>query len=479
MSQNQVSDESETLLRLAELICDEEEKTVLAAMRDDYSIAEEFAIDFGAECFYDPKRALLCKAMMTLAATSEPYEVQIISMQANRISMAENLGITVTPDYIRGLSGPVERARSYKGLLKDRAERRKLYDTIYFGMKNMDRMTTYELATEMRRRLEVDTPKSKGERIAYGATTQNYLKEELHKDEIRKSRGILQPKYPWPVWNQFIVPPDPGKITLFGAMDGVGKSTYAHRIAEDWARQGFSVAFVHAEDTLKKILKKRICHYAEIPLRHISVNENKETGEITFSGETEEENYELQDADRRIQEWAPNLHYVNMIGGTILDCTYELESMRKDGKCDIVIVDYIGAFSATRGQAKMEKSSQIVDEAQQLTTFSGRSDVPVFALAQGTKEMANVTKAGDISREHLYGGAALYQKAGTVILFIRNKFPAGSELRDTKGRLIASDKSYSPHTKIIIDKQNDDDAGTFNQFFEGRYYKIHDTPFWR
>lgn len=474
MSQK-LENESESFLRLFELIDDDAEKTVLAAMRDDYSMAEEFSADITYECFYDQMRSLAFRAMIRLAFGNDPYEPQIIAMEGNRISREENLGITLSADFIRSFAGPIDKARSFKALLKERSEKRKLHDIYDFGIRNLNNMTSFELVAETRKRLEEDAPKSKGERITYGATTQEYLMEELHKEAVLRERGITTPRYPWRKWNDHILPPDAGKLTLLGAPDGIGKSTLAHRIAECYAQQGFSVAFVHAEDPLKKILKRRMCHYTELPIDHITVGSLDD--KVFFKGATQEDDYEIQDANRRIAEWSSNLHYVNMIDGNILDCVYELESMKKDGKCDYAIIDYIGAFLPTRGHGRMEKHARIADEADRLVAFSGKIDVPVFAVVQGTKEMLRA-QGDDIGRAHLYGGASLYQRAGTVILFLRQKLTEGAEIRDQGGHLVASDRSYSPHTKIIVDKQNDGDSGTFNQFFEGRYYSVHDQAFW-
>lgn len=252
-------------------------------------------------------------------------------------------------------------------------------------------------------------------------------------------------------------------LFLLEDMTVTHNSSVARAIAIHWAKQGFASVLVHNEDTQEEILMKILCTEARIPLEVI---ENGTASPAQLQ--------ELIETQKHMKSWLPNLHMVDGTEMSSIDALNELVSMRKEGRCDIVLLDYMGAFKTTRGQGNMQEWQKVVDDCSRFVMFSGKYKVPVCTMAQGTKEM--LEPGVTLTRRHLMGGAQFYHKAQTVVLSTRET--CVEPFTDNHKRIIAEIGEQSPTMVSAIDKQNSGPKGKMVQYFNGRFFQITDKPWW-
>lgn len=254
----------------------------------------------------------------------------------------------------------------------------------------------------------------------------------------------------WASWNKLIDPLEPGMLALLSAGDGQGKTAYAETQAEDWARKGFSVAFVHYELNKVVMSDRRTARHTGIPRRQIKMAETMDN----------KQRQAFDDMLRLLPVWKGGITYVHAPGWTADLTIQTLRSLIDRELCDVVIVDYLEKISASTGQIAEYRGNPFAVEAnnvERFKTFSESMGVPVFLLAQ-------MNKAGKgagwetIDRTAIRGAGEKSEKSNVVILLQRER--------------IGDD--YSPVVKVRIDKNTLGRTGGFEQFFDAPRFLVTD-----
>jgi len=447
------------------LLNPKEEEEIIGAACNSVEFAEEVAGIVSENEIWDEKNRILYMAVSFLANTIEPMHPKEIASTANKMAISSNKHYRYSEDEIKAMPHDVPTARGKIRILKNNAIYRELSMVNEWMMRELANPTNAsQIINETIEKLTSIAPKKISSAVKLGEELSDLMEQALQARILAHLESKPVPYYPWASWNTILRPPSAGKAHIIGAPDNLGKSAWGREISMYWAKQGFEAVLMHNEDTRSEILLKILCFESRVEL------------DVIKSGKyTDEQLFEIRSAQERMKEWLPRFHMIDATEMTSIDAVIELQAMVKKGKCQLVMIDYMGAFNATRGQAQSAGDwIQIVDDTRRFVKFSGKHEVPVITMAQGTKEMleANV----NMSRKLLAGGAKAYQAAQAIVLFTRDKLK--EELRGRTGEIVARAGQYSPEVKVIVDKQNDGPAGFMTQYFEGQYYKTHDTKFY-
>jgi len=253
----------------------------------------------------------------------------------------------------------------------------------------------------------------------------------------------------WDSWNAYIDPLEPGLLAVISAGDGMGKTIYAEALAEHWARRKFHVVFVHYELNLSIMIDRRTARHTGLTRR-----------ELRSGTLTQEQRWRIQDARRRLLGWEGNISYLHTPGWD-MECTIrELNRLKADGLCDVVVLDYLEKNAASERQRRLFGTNVFqreADNVEQLKNFAEATETPVLMLAQ-------MSKAGkrqgidELDRTGMRGAGEKSEKANIVVLLSRER----------------QDDGYSPTVDVRVDKNTVGRTGQFRQYMEAEYFRVAD-----
>jgi replicative DNA helicase len=255
--------------------------------------------------------------------------------------------------------------------------------------------------------------------------------------------------FPWQSWNNLISPLEPGMLALVTAPDGQGKTIFAESVAEHWARHKNRVVFVHYELNRKLMMLRRIARHTMIQVR-----------DMTDGRTTAEQRADIKRMRARLESWDGYITYLHTPGWTMEKLISELRRLHAEGKCDVVVFDYLEKASASKRQLQMFGSNvnnREADNVEQLKTFAEMTESPVFMVAQMNKE-AKGTSFDRVDRTGIRGAGEKSDKSNLVIILKRERNAEG----------------YSNEVEVLVDKNTMGRTGTFKQFMQPEYFRVAD-----
>jgi replicative DNA helicase len=253
----------------------------------------------------------------------------------------------------------------------------------------------------------------------------------------------------WPSWNAYIDPLEPGLLAVISAGDGMGKTIYAEGLAEHWAQRRNKVVFVHFELNRSIMFDRRTARHTGLTRRDLR------------SGELTRLQYEsIQDARRRLLAWEGNISYLHTPGWDMERTIRELQRLKIDDRCDVVVIDYLEKCSASTRQQKLFGTNVFqreADNVEQIKNFAEATETPVLMLAQMSKA-GKRTGIGDIDRSGMRGAGEKSEKANIVVLLTRERVEDG----------------YSKLVDVRVDKNTVGRTGNFQQVMEPEYFRVAD-----
>lgn len=258
----------------------------------------------------------------------------------------------------------------------------------------------------------------------------------------------------WGSWNRMIDPLEPGMLAVVSAGDGMGKTIVAECLAEHWARRKNHVVFVHYELNRKVVLDRRTARHTGISRRELV------SGKLTPA-----QKQTVAAMKPRMLGWDGYITYIHTPDWSMDRTTQKLRALKADGKCDVVVLDYLEKNSASRRQLQMFGSNhnqREADNVEQLKNFAESTETPVLMLAQMSKAGKSAS-AEIVDRTGMRGAGEKSEKSNVVILLHRERLEGG----------------YSNLVDVIIDKNTLGATGRFQQMMEPEYFRLHDAEFER
>lgn len=165
------------------------------------------------------------------------------------------------------------------------------------------------------------------------SSNQFYL-DLLDRRAANKDRPKL--KLPWPGFNRLMPELGYGDLVSVLAEPGVGKTVFLENCAEDWARQGWKVAFFHLELNEQTMLDRRMNRLTgkgeqvPVPLRLLREPERLEQAHWN----------KIFAAADEAEKWSGNIHYMHSPGWTANRIVAKAVELHESHGIDVVIVDY-------------------------------------------------------------------------------------------------------------------------------------------
>ncbi len=446
------------------LINHDAERSVLAAMRDDSTVAVELVDRLEPHDFYDLRRQVAFEAMSNLLAGADLIDTAAIVAECLSVSEIRGLSIRVTDEDIDSLFVEFDNISLSANTIRRLSWLRRASEFAFWMVQEVQvRPDPEALFAEAQEQWQHLAPPQSNNNFIYGWDT-----IPIHKTIIRKrvedsEAGLTQPfDWPWASWNRLIRPLRGGFVGILAAADGMGKTAYLEQIAEHWAAAAMHTVYVHLEDAPDYKMDRRLARNARVPIMKI------EDGTLDpFDRD------KISAAHEAMAQWAQCLHYYHAAGQNMATIIRELESKVREGVCQAVVFDYLDKVAPTRTQSKLfgdniwERQGA---DMEALKTFAEQQGVPVMTATQGNKRMQD---AGIQTRQAIQGSGQKSQKSQLVIILNR-QIVGNDGLRDSEGELIAGSGEYSPIVTVRVDKQNRGKTGQLQQVLIGQYFSVAD-----
>lgn len=256
-------------------------------------------------------------------------------------------------------------------------------------------------------------------------------------------------RWAWQTWNNMIDPFEPGLLAVIAAGDGMGKTIYAETQAEYWAKAGLKVAFVHFELNRAIMLDRRAARHSGLTRRELK------------NGPFNRALYDQWNRARNVLEGYPgDVTYWHAPGWSMEKVVKTLEVEIENGRCDVIVVDYLEKAQPSIRQQKLFGANnwqREADDVEMIKTFAERMETPALLLAQLNKT-GKVTSAEHLNRASIRGAGEKTEKANIVILLNREN----------------TDDGYSNIVNVRLDKNTLGPTGTFTQFMDGPHFRVAD-----
>lgn len=269
--------------------------------------------------------------------------------------------------------------------------------------------------------------------------------------------------WPWASWNNMIDSLEPGMLCTLFAGDGMGKTIAAECCAEHWSRSKKNVVFLHYELNKKLMMLRRLARHTGMFIRDLK------------GVKTPAQKRTIESMEARLRQWDGRITYVHSPGWSMARTVQQLTALHNEGKCDIVITDYIEKVAADRRQLQLfgnSPTNREADNVEQLKNFGEACEVPILMLAQATKEGKGKKDVEDMGRNDMRGAGEKSEKANLVIKLHREKSPDGE--KGDNGEYIIQPNGYSRITTILVDKQTLGATGSFEQIMEPQFFRLLD-----
>ncbi|MBO4573555.1 MAG: replicative DNA helicase [Clostridia bacterium] len=248
-----------------------------------------------------------------------------------------------------------------------------------------------------------------------------------------------------------------GNLIIIAARPSVGKTTFAMNIAENIALKDEKavIAVFALEMTKLELAQRMACSVGNVSMDDAMKGKLSEKDPDSLSRLWEAS--KLMNS-RRIYVDESSIQTPQ----SVLNKCRRLKAQM--GRLDLVIVDHMQLMDST--EQKESRQQQITDISRRLKTAAKELDVPLIALSQLSRQVAN--RNGGKGRpvlSDLRESGAIEQDAD-VVAFLHRPEEKTEEGENSSGR------QATEMREVLIEKNRNGKTGNFNVLFKGMYVKF-------
>lgn len=224
-----------------------------------------------------------------------------------------------------------------------------------------------------------------------------------------------------------------GRLIILGGYTSYGKSMLGVQMTANILHDKAKVLFFSLEMTQEQVANRLLSNLGQTNIENFIFSDK--------GNQNSEQTYDvLKKMDLEIFDSIRDFNQIINI----------IKSRKSQGKCDVVVIDYIQNLSTQGFKDKYTMLSQV---AHQLQTISIQEDVGVIALSQVNRESVK-----NKSNAHGFKGAGDIEEAGDIAINIK-RFKDGNNL--------------TPEFNIVITKNRNGMTGTIECHIKPEYSSIY------
>lgn len=441
------------------------ERSVLGSALIDPDICASLPDMISQGDFHSQVHQWMYEAMISLYKSGQPVDFVTLPDELERNGTLDECGghsyimdlINTTPTHIY--------AQNYAEMVKRDAVCRR-----YIRMAEKLMQMAYgnhkpeELFTFIEEQKGLLQPDRKGDSLMKWDKSFDHYWSVLEERKRQTAAGGRLTTYPWASWNNLIDPAEPGLPMVISADSGKGKTIYLECLADWWAMQGLSVAFVHFELNKDIMLDRRTVRHSQIPRRVLA------TGSLTDAQEQR-----IRDTDTRLKGWRGTINYLHTPGWSIEEVCREGKRMVQDGLCDVMVLDYLDKAAASPRQMKLfgsNENARAADNTDYWKNFLENESVVGASAGQLNKDGKLQTSIDTLVKEHILGSGHRVNFVNVVGLLHRQTLD-GPEM-DENGEKVGDVGDYSRIAKMKFDKNTLGQRGIVDQIMKPHLFTVND-----
>ncbi len=171
----------------------------------------------------------------------------------------------------------------------------------------------------------------------------------------------------------------PGHLIIIAARPGIGKTGLATSIAKGAAMADRPGAYISLEMPATQLGARFFSDLSRMdgpPIPH----ENILKGKIT-----EDEYFRILDMQKIVEAWP--IAILDKSAQTMSEIAMEARSLKRRGKLDWLIVDYLQLIEAPRGRQTENRTQEVSQITRSLKALANELGIPVYALSQLSRQV--------------------------------------------------------------------------------------------
>ena len=250
----------------------------------------------------------------------------------------------------------------------------------------------------------------------------------------------------------------PSDLCILAGRPSMGKTAVALHMAKTAAGYGSHVVFFSLEMSDTRLAQRLVLSECDVPPEAVR------SGELTA-----EQSDQVFKAGQRIKSLPMTI--IEKSGIEIGELCRRAKSLHRNGKCDIVFVDYLQLVTVSRSERVGNREQEVALVSRRLKALAKDLRIPVVALAQLSREVESSASKDSKhlpSLRHLRESGAIEQDADIVSFVYRPAYygiDTWDDGRETLGRGF-----------ILIGKNRDGELGACEFRHNPELTKIFDPP---
>lgn len=425
----------------------EAENYVLGSILIEGKYAEEVVNRLYPSDFYYPENANIMTAITELVKINKVIDVTSIIECLREKKLLEATG---GPEYLFDLMDAIPsvvNVEAYIEIIKEKSIQRELLKKIQdISNKILDNKLSFPdlIAHAEREITEVLNKRQTIDLSRIDHLTDKVLKL-VETNKNKAGEGLTGLDTGFAELNRITFGFQPGELIILAARPAIGKSALALNLAtRTCEKAGSYVAFFSLEMGMDQIMMRLYSSYSGLTLNKIR------SGKLS-----DNEMALLFAAKHKLDKF--NLFFGEAGKTDVEEIVAVCRRMKREGKLDFVIVDYLQLLSTTkRFTNRVDEVSKISRQLKLLATELG---IPVLALSQLSREVEKRDDKRPVLSDLRESGSI--EQDADIVMFLHRESPKEGE--DT------TKQTKSAKTEIIIAKNRQGMTGSFNLVFDGAH----------
>ncbi|HKM29677.1 MAG TPA: replicative DNA helicase [Bacilli bacterium] len=427
----------------------EAENFVLGSLLVDNRLALEYCSRLDAEDFYIEENKKIFAAISNLYQLHAKIDYLSVIEELKRRNDLERIGKNYLIDLTDILPSHVVAESYVEVILQKSLERELFYAVSNIGEQILEGKTDFEALLE-------DTEKTVFQIVNKRRTTPfmkideatekvMYIIEENKKSE---GKGVIGLDTGFKKLNEFTLGFQKGELIILAARPGIGKSAFALNVAANACLERKShVAFFSLEMSIDQLVMRLLSSKANVPLQKIRSGDMNPT-EMT----------KVLAAKTKLDD--SNLYIDEGVTGNLEDVKVKCRKLKREGKLDIIIIDYLQLLAISSGQDKLSTYERVTKLSRGLKMLARELNVPVLALSQLSRAIEKRPEDEQTPMlSDLRESGSIEQDADIVIFLHRRTTKKEEEELKMSNR--------SRKTEVHISKNRQGEVGMFKLIFRG------------
>ncbi len=427
----------------------EAENFILGSLLIDSRLALEYCSRLSEQDFYVQENKKIFSAIQNLYQLHAKIDYLSVVEELKRLNELDTIGKKYLVELMDVLPSHVN-AESYVEIILQKSLERELYfatstisDSILVGQTEFEALlentekTIFQIVNKRRTTpfMKIDEATEKVMHI-------------IEENKDNQGKGVIGLDTGFKKLNEYTLGFQKGELIILAARPGIGKSAFALNVAANACLNlKAHVAFFSLEMSVDQLVMRLLSAKSNVPLQ-----------KIRSGNMTPDEMTRVLAAKAKFDD--SNLYIDEGISGNLEDVKVKCRKLKREGKLDVIIVDYLQLLSLTAGQDKLSTYERVTKLSRGLKMLARELNVPVLALSQLSRAIEKRSEEEQTPLLSDLRESGSIEQDADIVIFLHRRITKKeeTELKPAGG---------SRKTEVFISKNRQGEVGSFKLIFRG------------